>query len=76
VSNEWVTPLRRFRIYVRHDGNYVIAYAEKCAAIESSQRRDYLGNAWGQEAEKIVLPLNAFDACLSVADDIHATSHD
>ncbi len=76
MSNQWITSVRRFRSYIRRDGNHVIAHDEKCAAVDSPHGRDDLGNAWRQEPQKIMLPLDAFDARLSVADDVRATPHD
>lgn len=72
----WITSLRRFRSYIRHDGNHVIAHDEKCAAVDSPQGRDDFGNAWRQEPQKIVLPLDAVDTRPGVADDVRATPHD
>ncbi len=54
----------------------MIAHDEECAAVDSRQRRDDLRNAWRQEPQKIVLPLDAFDAHLGVADDVCTTPHD
>jgi hypothetical protein len=75
VSNQWIISIRRFGSYIRRDGNDVIPYDEKCAAVDCLQRRDDLRNAWRQEPQKIVLPLDACDARHSVADDVRATPH-
>ena len=76
VLNQSITSIRRLGNYVRRDGDHVIASDDKRAAVDSPQGRDDLGNERRKEPQKIVFPLNTFDARLGVADDVRATSYD
>jgi hypothetical protein len=76
VAHNRGASIRPLRGYVRRDGNHVISHGEKCAAVHGGQRRHDFGHSWRQELKEFVLPHDAFETGLCVADDVGAAPHD